>query len=112
MLGFFTPGKSSNYYMGIWYGGKVSEQSLVWVANREIPVRDMYSSLKVSDGNLVLFNEYQVPIWSTNISSSNSSSVAAVLEVTGNLLLKDGPNSSTPLRQSVDHPTHTLASWW
>ncbi|MBA0798961.1 hypothetical protein Gohar_009506 [Gossypium harknessii] len=50
VLGFFTPGKSSNYYIGIWYGGKVSEQTPVWVANREIPVRDIYSSeLKVSD---------------------------------------------------------------
>ncbi|MBA0711816.1 hypothetical protein Golax_010962, partial [Gossypium laxum] len=103
VLGFFTPGKSSNYYIGIWYGGKVSEQTPVWtpvwVANREIPVRDIYSSeLKVSDGNLGLFNESQVPIWSTNISSSNSTSVVAVLEDTGNLLLRDAPNSSTPLR--------------
>ncbi|KAK5838294.1 hypothetical protein PVK06_007023 [Gossypium arboreum] len=108
VLGFFTPGKSSNYYIGIWYGDKVSEQTPVWVANREIPVRDIYSSeLKVSDGNLGLFNESQVPIWSQNISSSNSTSVVAVLEDTGNLLLRDGPNSSTPLRQSFDHPTHT-----
>ncbi|KAH1098634.1 hypothetical protein J1N35_015555 [Gossypium stocksii] len=70
--------KSSNYYIGIWYGGKVSEQTPVWVANREIRVRDIYSSeLKVSD--------------------------VAVLEDTRNLLLRDGPNSSTPLRLSNSH---------
>ncbi|KAK8519080.1 hypothetical protein V6N13_017677 [Hibiscus sabdariffa] len=109
VLGFFTPGNSSNYYIGIWYGyQQVSRQTPVWVANRETPVRDIYSSeLKISDGNLVLFNGSQVAIWSTNISSNNSSSVVAVLEDGGNLVLRDGPNSSEPLWQSLDHPTHT-----
>ncbi|KAE8668170.1 G-type lectin S-receptor-like serine/threonine-protein kinase [Hibiscus syriacus] len=107
VLGFFTPGKSSNYYIGIWYR-KVSEQTPVWVANRETPVRDIYSSeLKISDGNLVLFNGSQIAIWSTNISSTSSGSVVAVLEDSGNLVLRDGPNSSAPLWQSLDHPTHT-----
>ncbi|KAH1074038.1 hypothetical protein J1N35_026366 [Gossypium stocksii] len=106
VLGFFKPGNSSNYYIGMWYG-KVNQQTAVWVANREIPVHDIHSSeLKVSNGNLVLFNESQVPIWSTNISSS-SNSVVAVLEDGGNLVLKDGPKSSTPLWQSLHHPTHT-----
>ncbi|KAE8672931.1 hypothetical protein F3Y22_tig00111833pilonHSYRG00028 [Hibiscus syriacus] len=49
VLGFFAPGNSSNYYIGIWYG-KISEQTPVWVANRETPVRDIHSSeLKISD---------------------------------------------------------------
>ncbi|KAE8730357.1 G-type lectin S-receptor-like serine/threonine-protein kinase [Hibiscus syriacus] len=107
VLGFFTPGKSSNYYIGIWYQ-KVSQQTPVWVANRETPVRDIFSSeLKISDGNLALYNESQVPIWSTNISSIRSSSVVAVLEDSGNLVLRDGPNTSAPLWQSLDHPSHT-----
>ncbi|GMJ13028.1 hypothetical protein like AT2G19130 [Hibiscus trionum] len=107
VLGFFSPGNSSNYYIGIWYG-KISEQTSVWVANRETPVRDIRSSeLKISDGNLVLINGSGVEIWSTDIRTSNSSSVVAVLEDTGNLVLRDGPNSSAPLWQSIDHPTHT-----
>ncbi|MBA0717975.1 hypothetical protein Golax_005746 [Gossypium laxum] len=107
VLGFFKPGNSSNYYIGMWYG-KVNQQTAVWVANREITVHDIHSSeLKISNGNLVLFNESQVPIWSTNISSSSSNSVVAVLEDGGNLVLKDGTKSSTPLWQSLDHPTHT-----
>ncbi|OMO99880.1 hypothetical protein COLO4_13063 [Corchorus olitorius] len=109
-LGFFKPGNSSNYYIGMWYGlGLVSEKTPVWVANRETPIRDRFSAeLRISDGNLVLFNESQLPIWSTNVSSSTgSSSVIAVLEDTGNLVLKDGPNSSTLLWQSLEHPSHT-----
>ncbi|XP_017971701.1 PREDICTED: G-type lectin S-receptor-like serine/threonine-protein kinase At2g19130 [Theobroma cacao] len=110
VLGFFKPGNSSNSsnnYIGMWYG-KVSDHTPVWVANRETPIRDRYSSeLKISNGNLVLFNESKVPIWSTNISSTSSSSVVAVLEDGGNLVLRDGPNSSTPLWQSLEHPTHT-----
>ncbi|KAK8562542.1 hypothetical protein V6N12_010619 [Hibiscus sabdariffa] len=106
VLGFFSPG-NSNYYIGIWYG-KISQQTPVWVANRETPVRDIQSSeLKISDGNLVLINGSQVEIWSTNIRTSNSSSVVAVLEDTGNLVLRDGPNSSATLWQSLDNPTHT-----
>jgi hypothetical protein len=33
-LGFFSPGKSRNRYLGIWYG-KIPVQTVVWVANRE-----------------------------------------------------------------------------
>ncbi|XWS68555.1 hypothetical protein CRYUN_Cryun04dG0100000 [Craigia yunnanensis] len=108
VLGFFKPaGNSSKYYIGMWYG-KVSTQTPVWVANRETPIRDIDSSeLKISNGNLVLFDESQVPFWSTNISSSSSSSVVAVLEDSGNLVLRYEPNSSTLLWQSFDHPTHT-----
>ncbi|KAK9007991.1 hypothetical protein V6N11_074898 [Hibiscus sabdariffa] len=108
-LGFFRPGNSSNYYIGMWFN-KVPQLTTVWVANRDTPVRDIYSSvLIISDGNLVLFNESQVPIWSTNVSTSSdiSSSVVAVLLDDGNLVLRDGLNSSTILWQSFDHPTDT-----
>ena len=33
-LGFFSPGNSTKYYVGIWYK-KVSEQTILWVANRD-----------------------------------------------------------------------------
>ncbi|KAL1135233.1 hypothetical protein V6Z11_A12G160500 [Gossypium hirsutum] len=93
LIRFFKPGNSSNYYIGMWYGN-VNQQTAVWVANREIPVHDIHSSeLKISNGNLVF--------------SISSNFVVAVLEDGGNLVLKDGPKSSTPLWQSLDHPTHT-----
>ncbi|KAL5581868.1 hypothetical protein UlMin_014310 [Ulmus minor] len=109
VLGFFKPGNSSRYYIGMWYDYKVvSPQTIVWVANREISVSDRFSSeLRISDGNLVLFNESKIPIWSTSVSSTTPS-VQAVLLDNGNLVLNDGSsNSSEPLWQSFDHPAHT-----
>ncbi|KAJ0082066.1 hypothetical protein Patl1_09707 [Pistacia atlantica] len=108
-LGFFKPGKSSNYYIGIWYD-KISVQTVVWVANREKPVFDKYSSvLRISDGNLVLFDESKVPVWSTSITSTTTSSLEAILLDEGNLVLRElSGNSSTSLWESFDHPTHTL----
>ncbi|KAG5235838.1 G-type lectin S-receptor serine/threonine-protein kinase [Salix suchowensis] len=38
-LGFFSPGKSKNRYLGVWYG-KISVLTAVWVANRETPLND------------------------------------------------------------------------
>ncbi|CAN1123992.1 G-type lectin S-receptor-like serine/threonine-protein kinase At2g19130 [Linum perenne] len=56
-LGFFKPGKSERYYIGIWYK-QVSPQTVIWVANRYSPVSDRFSSeLKISDdGELALFD--------------------------------------------------------
>ncbi|GLT87004.1 hypothetical protein SLE2022_051090 [Rubroshorea leprosula] len=106
-LGFFKPGNSPNHYIGIWYK-KVSKRTIVWVANREKPVRDANSSvLRISDGNLVLFDESQVPIWSTYISAAGSSSLEAVLRDDGNLVLRNRPNSTTNLWESFNFPAHT-----
>jgi hypothetical protein len=109
VLGFFKPGKSSRYYIGMWYStSKVSTQTIVWVANRDKPVSDKSSSvLRISDGNLVLFNESQIPVWSTNLTSTTSSSpVDAALLDDGNLVVRHGSNSSQYLWQSFDHPAH------
>ncbi|KAL0001804.1 hypothetical protein SO802_015585 [Lithocarpus litseifolius] len=109
-LGFFKPGNSSrsNYYRGMRYM-KVSLRTIVWVANRETPVSDKSSSvLRISDGNLVLFNESQITIWSTNLCSTSSGLLEAVFLDNGNLVLRDGSdNSSKLLWQSFDKPTHT-----
>ncbi|KAH7532968.1 hypothetical protein FEM48_Zijuj04G0079600 [Ziziphus jujuba var. spinosa] len=107
-LGFFTPGNSLNYYIGIWYK-QISKQTIVWVANREKPVSDRFSSvLRISDGNLVLYNESQAPIWSTNVNHTTSGTVQAVLLNKGNLVINYGSNLSTPLWQSFDYPSHTF----
>ncbi|XP_065878357.1 receptor-like serine/threonine-protein kinase SD1-7 [Euphorbia lathyris] len=104
ILGFFNPGNSSNYYIGIWYNSV--SQAVVWVANRETPVSDKYSStLAISDGNLVLLNDKDVLVWSTNLSSSGY--VEALLLDDGNLVLRDETISSEPVWQSFDYPTNT-----
>ncbi|PIN19623.1 Serine/threonine protein kinase [Handroanthus impetiginosus] len=112
-LGFFNPGTTSKYYIGIWYK-KVTKRTVVWVANRETPILDKNSAqLKVLDGNLVLLNESQAKIWSTdlNTTSSNNSSVVAVLRDDGNLVLRDGSGSNSTsvetLWESFDNPADT-----
>ncbi|PWA46496.1 S-locus glycoprotein domain-containing protein [Artemisia annua] len=109
VLGFFKPGSSSNYYVGIWYKKVASNPpSVVWVANREIPVSDRVNSeLKIVDGNLVLLNEFKLQIWSTNVTTTYLNSVIAVIHDDGNLVLTDGSNSAEPVWQSFDHPVNT-----
>ncbi|KAL2524564.1 Receptor-like serine/threonine-protein kinase SD1-8 [Abeliophyllum distichum] len=109
-LGFFTPGNSSRYYIGIWYKN-VSPRTIVWVANRETPISDMNSAeLKILHGNLVLMNKSQVLIWSTNVNSTTSSSAVATLGDNGNLVLRDGsePRTSEGFWQSFYNPTDTF----
>ena len=107
-LGFFKPNNSQNYYIGIWYK-KVPVQTVVWVANRYKPLADPFSSkLELSvNGNLVVQNQSKIQVWSTSIISSTLNSTFAVLEDSGNLVLRSRSNSSVVLWQSFDHPTDT-----
>lgn len=62
-LGFFKPGNSLNYYIGIWYK-KIYPQTVVWVANREksVDILDGNMSLpvlRIIQGNLVLLDTNQ-----------------------------------------------------
>ncbi|XP_060172264.1 G-type lectin S-receptor-like serine/threonine-protein kinase At4g03230 isoform X2 [Lycium barbarum] len=114
-LGFFKPGNSLNYYIGIWYK-KIYPRTVVWVANREKPVNldgNMSSpELKIIQGNLVLLDKNQDSIWSSTDDGKDATlnnSVIAVLGDDGNLILIE-VSSSTPLTlwQSFDHPTDTF----
>ncbi|KAF7120980.1 hypothetical protein RHSIM_Rhsim13G0164300 [Rhododendron simsii] len=107
-LGFFTPGKSTNRYLGIWYY-KVSEQTAVWVANRGDPINDTSGSLSFDvTGNLVVTGpDRSNPVWSTNVSyptvAKNSS---AQLRDSGNFVVLD--SNGVVVWQSFDYPTNTL----
>ncbi|KAI7981204.1 G-type lectin S-receptor-like serine/threonine-protein kinase [Camellia lanceoleosa] len=51
-LGFYKPGNSSYYYISMWYA-KVSTLTIDWVANRDNPISDKYSSvLKILYGQV------------------------------------------------------------
>ncbi|XP_022878004.1 receptor-like serine/threonine-protein kinase SD1-8 isoform X2 [Olea europaea var. sylvestris] len=107
-LGFFSPGESKNWYIGIWYKN-IEEKTVVWVANRDSPVRNSSGVLKIGeDGNLVLSDENGKSVWSTNHSRAENT-VAELLE-TGNFILRQesDPDPKNYLWQSFDYPTDTL----
>ncbi|KAJ9553674.1 hypothetical protein OSB04_017719 [Centaurea solstitialis] len=109
-LGFFSPGRSKNRYVGIWYK-KISVQTVVWVANRATPISDTSGVLKVSsDGNLLIITGENTVIWSSNstVSVINRNPVAQLLD-TGNLVLWDERGTKeNPIWQSFDHPSDNL----
>ncbi|XP_050371715.1 uncharacterized protein LOC126789562 [Argentina anserina] len=105
-LGFFD----GNKYVGIWYKN-ISPFKVVWVANSENPVTDTLPSLRISsNGNLELVDGKQNLVWSTNIStqgsSSNSTSAAALLLESGELVVKNGMGDV--VWQSFDYPCDTI----
>ncbi|XP_061994500.1 G-type lectin S-receptor-like serine/threonine-protein kinase At1g61500 isoform X2 [Rosa rugosa] len=114
-LGFFSPNSSGNKYVGIWHKD-IFPRKVVWVANRDKPLAliDTLASLRVSsNGSLELVDGKQNSVWSTNdtiqVSSSITSSVAAVLSTDGNFVVKDhiGAGESI-IWQSFHHPCDTL----
>ncbi|KAI7725468.1 hypothetical protein M8C21_008020, partial [Ambrosia artemisiifolia] len=108
-LGFFSPTNSTNKYVGIWYN-KVSEQTVVWVANRDRPITNSSGVLSVDQtGNLVLHESDQSFVfWSTNVSGMANDVVSAQLLDSGNLVLFQGLNKNVYSWQSFDYPTNTL----
>lgn len=106
-LGFFSPGNNTNrYYIGIWDKTR-PEKPVIWVANRDKPVSDPRSSkLEIApNGNLVILNQSEIQIWSSNVASDSFNSTAAVLLDSGNLVLTNISSLLMPYWQSFDHPT-------
>ncbi|KAI5605590.1 hypothetical protein BDE02_01G362900 [Populus trichocarpa] len=109
VLGFFSPGKSKNRYVGIWYG-RIPVITVVWVANRETPLNDSSGVFRLTnEGSLVLLDHDRSLIWSSN-SSRPATNPAAQLLDSGNLVVKEKGEGSleNPLWQSFEHPTDTL----
>ncbi|KAL8127215.1 G-type lectin S-receptor-like serine/threonine-protein kinase At4g27290 isoform X2 [Apium graveolens] len=92
-LGFVSPGRSTNRYVGIWYKN-IPKKTIVWIANREAPLNTTSGLLKLnSDGNLVIFDVSKTIVWSTNSSASVNNPVAQLLH-SGNLVIRDGTDNS------------------
>ncbi|KAK4254005.1 hypothetical protein QN277_009441 [Acacia crassicarpa] len=112
-LGFFTPRNNPrNRYIGIWYK-QVSEQTVVWVANRDNPLNGTTSGIFLIDihGNIVLIandTNNPNPIWSSNVSlSSSPTNTFAKLLDTGNLVLIEKETRKF-VWQSFDYPYDTM----
>ncbi|KAK4591365.1 hypothetical protein RGQ29_021537 [Quercus rubra] len=106
-LGFFSPGKSSYKYLGIWYV-KVTPQTVVWVANRNDPIFDSSGVLSINQyGDLVLHDSNNRPLWSTNVSGQDQVTTSSVAQLhdSGNLVLVQDKHKK--VWQSFDYPTDT-----
>ncbi|KAK6157451.1 hypothetical protein DH2020_011699 [Rehmannia glutinosa] len=109
-LGFFRPGNSNNRYVGMWYK-KITVNKVVWVANREVPLTTNSGVLAViQPGMLVLLNDTNDIIWSSNISKYVVNNPVAQLLDNGNLVVREA-NDDRPenfIWQSFDYPTDTF----
>ncbi|KAL7588156.1 hypothetical protein Lser_V15G36365 [Lactuca serriola] len=111
-LGFFSPGKSKNRYLGIWYK-KISPCTVVWVANRHTPITDASGVFEVTtDGILLIHSGISIGnrsvIWSSNSTILSVNPVAQLLD-TGNLVVWDeSSNKENPIWQSFDYPGDTF----
>ena len=109
-LGFFSPGSSTNRYLGIWYKN-IPVKTVVWVANRRNPIKDLSGVLMINNtGNLVLLSQNTTSIvWYANSTKQASNPIVQLLD-SGNLVIRDGndANSGNYLWQSFDFPIDTL----
>lgn len=106
-LGFFNPADSPYRYMGIWYD-MPSEKAVIWVANRDNPLKDSSGIITISeDGNLVLVNGQKEVLWSSNVSNLVNNSTSAQLLDSGNLVLRDNINRVI-VWESFQEPTDSF----
>ncbi|CAD6229579.1 unnamed protein product [Miscanthus lutarioriparius] len=105
VLGFFSPGASSNRYVGIWHNN-VSERRAVWVANRNNPFQDTSGILKFDNSsNLIVLdgrgNSFTVAY------GRGVQDVEAVILDNGNFVVRSITNRANIIWQSFDFPTDT-----
>ncbi|CAL0333898.1 unnamed protein product [Lupinus luteus] len=112
-LGFFTPNGSSisRRYVGIWYY-KLNPQTVVWVANRNNPLRDSGGAFAVAeDGNLRVLDKSGKSYWGTNLERSSSLHRTVKLLDNGNLIVCNEDQESHSVKilwQSFANPTDTF----
>ncbi|TYG59134.1 hypothetical protein ES288_D08G277500v1 [Gossypium darwinii] len=95
-LGFFSLSSSTDHrYVGIWYNNRgVLEESVIWIANRNKPLKDDSGVFMVSDdGNLVVSDGQNQTLWSSNVRNPRGANVSAQILDTGNLVLKANGNT-------------------
>ncbi|KAK6230449.1 hypothetical protein QUC31_001967 [Theobroma cacao] len=102
-LGFFSPGNTSKYYVGIWH--KASNRSIVWVANKEHPFPSESSVLSINPEGELVISDGRMFYMVTNVKTSRNTH--ATLLDSGNLVLLNN-NTLEVLWQSFDDTTNTI----
>ncbi|GLJ33005.1 hypothetical protein SUGI_0664660 [Cryptomeria japonica] len=106
-LGFFSPNGTNNWYVGIWYA-QIPDKTIVWVANRETPIRDLPGVLTLSTSGYLTVSDWQGQnIWSSNNTQQTKASRAYILD-NGNFVLFGAQNTSDIVWESFGDPTDTL----
>ena len=108
-LGFTRLGsaESNATYLGIWYNNDRSHP--FWLANRDKPIADNSGVLAIDgSGNMKLTYSGGDPVEFYS-SQSSATNITAILEDSGNFVLKDeNSGSQQVLWQSFDFPTDTF----
>ncbi|KAL6553913.1 hypothetical protein OROMI_019586 [Orobanche minor] len=109
-LGFFSPGSSTNRYLGIWYKN-ITVRTPIWIANRNFPLRNSMSGVLtvIPSGQLVIRDDRNNTVWSSKTSRVAKNPVAQLLD-SGNLIIRER-NDDRPgnyLWQSFDYPADTF----
>ncbi|KAL8093539.1 G-type lectin S-receptor-like serine/threonine-protein kinase At4g27290 [Apium graveolens] len=104
-MGFFSPqGNPKNRYFGVWFK-KISNGTVIWVANRNSPIFNTSGVVRVSSRGIVVSTNQSttVSIWTSNFSGSVKNPVAQLLD-TGNLVFRDENEQQKFAWQSFDYP--------
>ncbi|XP_055960391.1 uncharacterized protein LOC126665234 [Mercurialis annua] len=104
-LGFFSPGNSEKWYVGIWYKN-IPDTTYVWVANRDSPLVNSSGIFRIFNQTVSLFDLGNNQIWSSN--QTGVTNPAIQLLDSGNLVLREQNQKNQFLWQSFDYPTDTL----
>ncbi|KAL6529537.1 hypothetical protein OROGR_015160 [Orobanche gracilis] len=109
-LGFFSPGSSTNRYVGIWYKN-ITVRTPIWIANRNFPVRNSMSGVLtvIPSGQLVIRDDSNNTVWSSKTSRVAKNPVAQLLD-SGNLIIREryDDRPGNYLWQSFDDPADTF----
>ncbi|KAK4420701.1 G-type lectin S-receptor-like serine/threonine-protein kinase [Sesamum alatum] len=108
-LGFFSPGASTNSFLGVWY--RNTPDVVCWVANRNNPIRDPEGVfLAVARNGTLVISRAGTVIWSASSSGRVASNPILRLLDTGNLVVDEADESSSQesyIWQSFDYPGDT-----
>uniref|UniRef100_A0A0E0BTG8 Receptor-like serine/threonine-protein kinase n=1 Tax=Oryza glumipatula TaxID=40148 RepID=A0A0E0BTG8_9ORYZ len=100
--GFYEVGANA-FIFAVWVNQSIGK-TVVWTADRDVPVNGRGSRIELRDGNMVLLDFNSRLVWSTGTTSGQVR--GAKLLDTGNLVLLGHDGSR--IWQSFDSPTDTL----